>query len=428
MKRNKIKIFLVIYIFMFIYSPAIVNIGTQHIMAMIAYLIIILNKKKIEYICKSRVMLIYFISVLTIIGYLYFTGLFQPHTSLLKGYPQIVILFEIIPIAFSIVLILRAKEYTINDFMKLILVVGTIQGIIAIIAFFNSDFQQMIVQHMMNMGYSKAGMMSRHRLYGFSLGLTYAMPIVQGLLMIISLYMAGTVSIKYLYFAPILCVSAVINARSSIVIMIWGVVFLVLYFIFIARKIKISVCIRYIMIICLVSLLIPVILGELEQISPETYVWIEEGIKEIQQLIRGEEVGYFTYVTNENRLNIPDDIGVLFGKGYYVMGGSPSGMYSDIGFINDLWFGGIIYSIGTYGIITYILIRVYKFKLYNTNINKFIPVYLGGVLILANIKGIVIGNNEIMSVCTLIIVYILCNSKKGVSSKREQLKGINNED
>ena len=92
----------------------------------------------------------------------------------------------------------------------------------------------------------------------------------------------------------------------------------------------------------------------------------------------------------------------------YIMGGK-NGVYSDIGFQNDIYLGGILYSILIW---TYFIFKLFKINLHKEYNN--IGILLLFLMIISNIKGIIIENNEI-----IILIYILYYSS--ISEKKYEL-------
>ena len=88
------------------------------------------------------------------------------------------------------------------------------------------------------------------------------------------------------------------------------------------------------------------------------------------------------------------------------MENSSSGIYSDIGFVNDIWFGGIIYSLAIYFCFSWIIVSIYK------NLRFFGKKYSLGVagilclgVVVSNLKGIAFSFNDFTTLVLLVFVF-----------------------
>src|SRR5699024_6579900 len=124
----------------------------------------------------------------------------------------------------------------------------------------------------------------------------------------------------------------------------------------------------------------------ISSIFPDVYKWLSTGVEEIIGFFSGNvEEGYFSYLFDENNYPLPDNI--LFGEGNRALKGIS--ISSDIGYINDLWLGGLIYLVIMYSLTLYNTIILYKNK-YN-NFYSFFAVFYLTTVIFINFKGVAFG-------------------------------------
>lgn len=392
----------VILTFLFIYYPPIIQINILHLLAVISWFHILRNYRKhasglvyqYNYLKDS-------FFLLNILFYLYIMLLFNQNYNILIGYDIVIIIFEIIPIAYLIVDNFNTCKGK-RQFYDLLLHVGLLQGIIAVIAFVVPEFQTWVINRMLNYGFRDIIVwMSGHRMYGFGYNFAYTFPIVQASLAVLSIYLSIYKKAKYILFTPILIFSGVINARSSLVVLLIGLALILFKFLNSRMKSKIR-AITILFIIVFIS--IPA-LNYISELSPKTYAWIIEGGEEIRHIFTGDFSGsYSGYITSVNNYRLPDDIALLFGTSERTIRGN--NLYqSDVGFINDIWMGGLIYALLIY------FYLFYKIKQIQNNFNKYsvdgklLSLFLLSIIIAANFKGVIFKQNEFINLFFLINIF-----------------------
>jgi hypothetical protein len=403
------KYLLVIFIFLFIYFPPFKFLNTLHVLGIISWIIIFIKFKKIyKIIINSKVLGIASLLLITniyILIVLYFNG-----GDISLSFQFIFLLVDIIPSSVVISYYCISYRFTPKQFLIILLVVGNIQGGIAIITFMIHPIQSAIIENLISYGFSDIYReLSMHRMYGYSYNFTYTLPIVQAVLAVLAIYMALTIKFKYILFVPSLVFSAIINARTSIVVLLLGIL-LILCRLHKFSKIKIkNIMISIILSIMFLIFIFPII----KQISPITYNWIIDGKNEVVMFLQGKQTGYFEYGLNEEKFILPKDFGLIWGKGSLVMG-TYNGVQSDIGFINDIWFGGIIYLLLVYGVIIKLLLNLYKCTSKDSISNKFLATFFAFVFVIANIKGIAFSTNEMLNLFFISYVYIKSSSSVNI--------------
>jgi hypothetical protein len=142
-----------------------------------------------------------------------------------------------------------------------------------------------------------------------------------------------------------------------------------------------------------------------------TYEWISSGIEEIILFTKGNtDTGYFSYATDRGKYSIPTSIfAILFGKGHITMGmESTSGISSDVGYTNDIWFGGVFYLLIVYLFFVKMMWRLIKS---NDGIISFIGIFLLILYPIINIKGIIFSMNSLTNFFILLFVVLIRSSK-----------------
>ena len=388
-------------LFFSIYYPPIIQINTIHILAAISYIYIFTHgtAHRLFRVVVKKSMPLYLL-----LFYLLFVCLINHHIDGITG--LFVVTIEVIPIGCMISNLMEGcKKQSAVQFDDLIIIAATIQALIAIMAFFIPSFQSRIIQWYIAYGFRDVFIrMSRHRLFGFSYTMAFSMPIVQGVVAAYCLYKG--INKWKIYFIPMLLIlfSSIINARIGIVVFAIGAVAVLGASLKPKRLISVIVSV-------LILYLIPTIFMRYLT-NDATRAWIESGINSIFAFINKTSYAsdsYFLYVTNAEKYTLPPSfLSIIFGEGHIARG---EGMYAtDIGYINDIWLGGLIYCIT---IIYFYLKNTVKMVLhYENKIQNRVWIILGsvGILIAANIKGRVFAWNEVIMLWSLVYVSFLNES------------------
>jgi len=292
-----------------------------------------------------------------------------------------------------------------------LLYVGTIQGVLSVIAFFNSNFQTWFIEKMISYGYSdtRFSQLSAFRWYGVSSKLGYTMPATQAFLCVLTIYLAINYSKKYLLISPILLFSAIINARISVVIFLIGILLIMIE---LFRKKQMRIFRNFLLVFFIIIIIGIVGLNLLSTFNYNTYEWFTSGITGLFGNNDTAVYGIGNYFTDLNNYSLPNSsIQFFFGTGNYANGSNQLKFSSDIGYINDIWLGGIIYLILITGLFIYMSykLRAYKQKdVFFLFISNF---FILSFLVL-NIKGYVFSINEFSTLFFVFYLYIFLNEGK----------------
>lgn len=406
---KKISIFYVMLTFLLIYFPPLfAGINTLHIVGGISWVLIIINFKYIKIgnvkeLIKTLLFFCFFIM------YIYLVSFFNKNPPIQSISSLLFILLDIIPAAFVLSRYFKLKKYTYYDILSFFLLIGMIQALFSIFAFFIPEVQNFFIGRMLNYGYSDVySSILTYRLYGFSSTLTYTMPIVQTIFSLLSIYMSISKNYKYIFLTPVLFFSAIINARISIVIFAVGIVLLSAFIIF-EKKNKVNLF--YLLMILVFSFLILVITSPNLDSNEGVFSWIEQGFKEITLLFSGEKVGYFNYLNDKTKFILPENnTQKLFGTGINLMYGDFKYMVkSDVGYVNNIWYGGIFYTISTIFFFISSCLKIFKKSNYSNEI-KYLSILFITTFIVSNIKGVIFGVNDFMILFIIFYMSFVINN------------------
>ena len=401
--RNKSRIkdiIIVFLIFLFIYYPPLFGINIMHILAAVSYVYILSNETAMLSFKQNFSKYRYFIFVFL---YLFMVCFINAQLSNLSG--GFVWLFEVIPITFMIIDMIHSNNINTKkvSVWNYLIAAGMLQAVISILAFAIPAVQDLIIQRMLAYGFRDVIIkMSGHRMYGFSYTMSFAMPVVQSILAAVCVYKAFMEKLRYLILVPFLLFSSIINARVGIVVfVIAGIIALIA-----SAKISLKNVIALVAVIAMI-IAVPKIFANLLEGS-KTFDWLQEGINEITDFIFDYETsdGYFSYVTDKQRYKTPEGIGFFFGTGNISTRGNEN-YASDIGFINDMWLGGVFYVIP---LLVYFLgrtNRIMNFYFNGKSVCKPVSLITIVMLLIINIKGRCFSWNEIMNLWFLVYTFVI---------------------
>jgi hypothetical protein len=399
---KKYNLLLIIFLFLLIYYPPLLSINMLHIIGLFSWIYIIFHRKSIgEKLNVTKIVGMYLLFIL-LVTYIFIIAFINDNSFIITT-AFLYWMVDIIPGCIVTIDICLRKKYTQTDLITLLLIVGSVQGVLAFLAFIIPEFQFAFINQMLSYGYGDVySAVATFRMYGVASNLTFSTPVIQSILAMIAFYLATKVNIKYLAFFPLLAFSAVINARTSIVVMIVGIIAIFLS----SRKLNFKQMPKAIILVCLSIVVLKGLLYWVEIGSPETYMWIDNGFNEIIAFINGDATGYFTYISDQNRYALPTGFNLLFGNGVNILFRSKYGVASDIGWINDIWVGGFVYSFIIYIFYGRILLDINRHGASHTELCRFLSIFLFGIFLVVNFKGSIIGANEVMTVIFLIFLFV----------------------
>lgn len=227
--------------------------------------------------------------------------------------------------------------------------------------------------------------------FGISEGLTFAYGVIQG--MTVSIWILKRKYDKwYALFVPFVLFSILINARIGILIPVSFFLIYVLY----ERNLK-----MFLLSVCSLLLLGMLFYTfDIGRYNEQTVVWLEDFLEEFISLFveEGQDSGTINALTSR-MIVLPDTLGEwIFGSGEYVYGRGYKN--SDVGYIIQLNYAGVIYIFLLVVLLFRFLCLCYKSKEYYMII-LFVLTFL-----IANMKGDFIPNGGGFRFLSLVCIYI----------------------
>ena len=232
------------------------------------------------------------------------------------------------------------------------------------------------------------------RIYGIFGDYTFSGAIFMAFLATISLYFYSIYRDRYFLISSILIIFAsILNGRTGFYLYIICTIILLI------KNLKIKLIGKK-QIICVLCFLF--LVGSMVYIFRNTsqVQWFSQGAQEVLSLFSGKKEGTFDTLINDF-IFFPKGIHLLIGYGsrvYGSYGGNLIGKGSDIGYINDIFRGGILFIILYYGAIAKLLHIVYtNIKEKFSSKNGLILVgILSLFLFVSNFKGESLGTSSIL--------------------------------
>lgn len=373
--RYIIVIFLLYIYFNSVYFRFLGPLVSQHIL--IPAVLICLSSKMFLFIKQNKKLLwlyliLFFVTALiTIIG----EGDRRPFmNSILKIVYYMYIPSIIIPYMYTYRLSLS----------KCVIAIGWISGVISTLCFISGGFASVMSELFMNF-VEDTDRITEGRGFGIASGITYAYGLVNAFILAYSL------SINYhkrwysIFFYILLLFATIINTRTSFIL---ELLFVIVFFFMSGSKNKAKIALLGVLIGALIYYyVLPRIMGS------TTGDWLMQGFYMINDYMYDTSTArnYNVFYILQNMIIFPETMSEwMFGTGKFIY------QKSDIGFILQLYYGGLIY-LGLLLITYYVTIK---------NIdNMYMKVCAIIMLIIANYKGVYLEYTDGLKFITFIAMY-----------------------
>ena len=375
MKIQKDYILLIVFLYIYLYNPVfqILDLGLIKILLLIS-IVYLFATKDINILVRDFKNEI----ILTAVLIVYITPfvIFGDGTAIVVPYKHILWFLEsfIIPI---FLLTYFRKYFENRSWKSYIIIAGTIASFITLFLILNPEINTWIREFVIIDSLDSSEIESTFRGFSIAEGSSFDYGIVQGLIFSICLF---SIKSSYKYYIPLipLTISILFNARIGFAVIIIAA-FLLINF----RYIKLKTIQKFVVAITLLILII--ILLQYTPILNKNSKSIEWGLsffENIFSFIKGESRGtYFQVFSKDSMLFFPESFkGLVFGEGRLVFGLKKGG--SDLGYVNQIFSGGIIYLILMLFFLGYLYIRNSR----NCDYKLYPKLFLLSLLVV-NIKG-----------------------------------------
>uniref|UniRef100_UPI003F795534 hypothetical protein n=1 Tax=Chromobacterium amazonense TaxID=1382803 RepID=UPI003F795534 len=392
---------LYIYSFLFIYTPdSYISINVIHPLAFFAYIamsMLYLMGKKILFPMVLKKF--FLLNLLALIIGLYIS--LQSY-DFYYCYKLFIVAFETVPCLFLIYLILEKLDFDLKEKLSFIMNLGFLQIIFVIATIIFPELRLSIIENSQNQDLLKLSNFGdlAIRTFGFSRGYTFAMPMFLGLCIAVALYMKGRFNTKHWLSIPLFVIAIALNARIGLVIL---PLLLVLNFLYRSSRFRLGILVISISVLSIGLIASEVNIFQYNDNSEfASFSRVYDSFDDLYNLANGKETGTFNDLGKMNIL--PSGYDLLTGTGKDIFFGENSkypGINSDIGYVNDIFFGGLLFSLlltGVYCSCFFISTNDNKLKILNYGLILF--------LIIANYKGSILNSNEFINGYLLLTLFI----------------------
>ncbi len=413
------KILIYVFLFCYIYSPQWIG-GQFHIafssyywgwFCFLLFLPIILANKEVRSFFKNPLYSRYILIILLAAMYYLFRYLLATNdfnftkTRVLQNCYPIISLINLTVIVFF----MKKIGYTKDEGIRVILNLAAIQGVVCALMLMIPSFKNVANILFINSSSFKEGdYILSSRIYGIASDYTYAFPISHGLLCGLSLFVGFNGQKRYIVFSIFILLSVLLNGRTGFLIAI--ITLLLACVISIKNKRNALTVLVFMLFILLVAVLL---VFQLKEIFPNVYTFAFGLFRQIS-----ERSGTIKYLFETN-FYLPEGLGFIFGEGHMVFGGEAiqyGYMATDIGFVNDMFMGGIIYVFLRYFAVGIIIFGKTKQRK-NADIAIIFMAFI--MWVLATIKGQSTANAMIIAILQLLFITRIILPDKNVERRCE---------
>ena len=290
------------------------------------------------------------------------------------------------------IVIIFDKYFTGYKLIDFILLVSLIASCISIFLILNPEIN-FVLRSIVSRGITDVSEVTR-RSYGFSQFLLFTYPLFLG---VIVGYLILFGKLIHYILIVIFLIPIAFNARTGFFPIIFSILFL-----FIFNKNNRGEIINKMLYFILLGFIFNYLIIYVSNEFPETIEWLNEGLTEVTSINNNRSGTIYTLIND--MFFFPDSIlEFIFGTGHDIYLASNN---SDIGYINQIWFGGFLYMF------LLLLVYLHIFK----KIARSIPLKYSGMLFLtlliANFKGNGFYSNELTRFLFLLFFYIQFNNRR----------------
>ena len=415
-KDKVIDLLLMLFLWLVIFDPPfIIGFNIIHIVGGCSLLYLLFKRKYWLPLIKFEAVLVGFFAYIAVVSYLNGISLYD----IVRSY-VVYWIIDIVPVSFVIVDICKIRKYDYDKFEKLLIGAGVIFTLVSVSAIFSTSVHDFFFDYL-----TKAGLI-RHksfalRTYGFASNLLYSSPIACAIIGALCMRrFALQNKLYYLGLSVLMMLAAYYNARISIFVYVAGC--FAIFITYKKQRLKLFILGASFLVLA-VGVFFILRAYVLSAQKPDSHiVWLYNGLANIFGRFFGTTKGSkyyydsFGYYLNSKRYSYPSKIiNIIFGTGETILGKNSYGVNSDIGFVNDVWYGGYVYVISAYtGIILFC--RKIKQELPRCTDDKLIGSFLTVTLVLSfivgNIKGIYVSFNNATTLMWILLIFSVLRTKE----------------
>lgn len=378
-------VFLYIILYLYIYNPYINILGVASVRLFypIVFCAFFLMRELpiiVRKMLRSDVLILFLILL-----FVSARGIFGGDLSWLN---RVISLFIDGYIVSAFIIALLKKYFRDKNLTEILYSNSIIAAIISFVCLLNPNFNDFIRSNFSSINQNFNFLAFRG--YGLSAGLTFDYGMIQGLALSYCLFQKSK---RSLLLIPIFLISILFNARTGIVIP----ALVLFYLLFIRLKIRYWM-LAGILYVAFVSIMATDFFYE----NLRTFMWLEKGFEEIT-----DSSNSATFDTLDRMIIWPSSIeGWIWGTGEDLFN-NRYGRNSDIGYILQLNYGGLLLC---FFILSWLLVILFRVKKYANKQYFIVVFFIIFAIVLGNYKGDIFSSNILTRVLLLLYVYSVYGS------------------
>ena len=392
---------LVLGMYALIYNPPVLPFNWIWIVMPLSVLYVLLHLKELKALLDLRAILRTEGVLGGMLVYLAVVAVLNHHAPSAFGY-FVYWMAGDIPFALSAWICLRKRGQGFSELLDHLLLSGLLMAATAVAALASPAVNLFFTERMNDYGIPYVVKFAPYRNWGFAANLVSTAAYAQGVLACVALWRGVQGKPGWLAAFPVLAFSGNINARTSIAVILAGMAAAGIA-VLCGRDRKKILLFAGIAAVSIASAYFGLRLVRL--LSRASYEWLTRGLDQVGSFVAGEEQsGYFTDLAGMSGISsLPRGLKLVFGAGTGILYGSESGAASDVGFLNDLWRGGILYSAAIIALYLRTLWRTARSSSVRREDGIFLAALFLLVFLFTNIKGSFFIHSDVTAVFFLLL-------------------------
>ena len=393
--KKMISIPMILFMYLLIYNPPLFaplfRFNSVWLVMVPSIVYVLMHRKELKEYTNFKAVVWTEVTLGVILAYLMAMAKINGNSVSAFGY-YVYWMAGVIPFALACWICLRKRGLGFSALLDHLLAAGLVMAVTALAALLIPAVKEFFIEKMIAYGIPYMIKLSCYRYFGLAANLSSTAAYVQVVLACAALWRGIRGKPLWLIAFPVLALSANINVRTSVYLMIagMGAVFIGTLF---AKDRK--------LILKFFAAAVPALaiayfgLGLIKLINPMTHEWLTRGIEQVSSFVGGEDVGYSDGYFQELAWmlapeHFPRGLKLVFGAGTEIMGGIVEDKYgtaSDVGFMNDLWRDGILYLAAMTGLYLLMLWKMARSRTVRRETGVFLAVLCLFFFGITNIKG-----------------------------------------
>ena len=329
--------------------------------------------------------------------------------NFMASYQSILMLVEILPCALFFAIEFANRDPGANRFLKALVIIAIVQSVIALVLFIYPSYNQELKHSILRFEDTDTVVMLQYRAFGVTVFYTYGMPLFLGFVAAVVIHLSIIRRMWSILCLPVLLFAIAVNARIGFVPVVVYMCLAPIFLLTARNRLKFLLVAGL-----LAALVLSIWQIDIDDYRHSGYYWTLKWLKDGYQEVSGDGSGS-TLNTLEEMIHIPPSSNWLFGTGTNLFDHPDATRKSDIGYVLQFYYGGIVYVLLLLSPLLYALMAGFR-RTRDRPLRVLLISFIISVVI-ANAKGDFFTNNDAfrgMMVCAFVVL----NSRDAVTGGR----------